>query len=364
MIPVYEPFLERDDEDAMISAVKSGWISSIGEYISRFEEDFARYIGTDTAVCTSNGTTALHLILDALEIGRGDEVIIPDLTFIATANAVQYTGAKVITCDVEPDTLTMCPMDLMRKLSPRTKAIIPVHLYGHPANMKALCETAKHAGVHLIEDCAEAHGATFGSQRVGSFGIASAFSFYGNKVITTGEGGMITVKCRDLDKKLRLKRDHGMSKHTRYYHEVIGFNYRMTNVQAALGCSQLAKIENIISRKREIFSLYKSHIAESGSITLNFEANWAKSVFWLVNIHSNMTSHEVKQITKQLKTEGIDTRPFFVPISQNPIYSDLPICKNASRIHEGSFSLPSSPKLNADDINFISDKLNEVLKYV
>ena len=364
MIPVYQPLFEDDDKKAMFNAIESGWISSLGSFVDTFEQKFAEYVGTSNAICTSNGTTALHLVLDSLGIGPGDEVIVPDLTFIATANAVKYTGAEVVTCDVDPNYLTICTKDLKTKISKKTKAIIPVHLYGHPADMDEIIKISKQYKLYVIEDAAEAHGATYNGKRVGSFGIAAAFSFYGNKIITTGEGGMITSNSDLLSEKMRLKRDHAMSKEKRYFHETVGFNYRMTNVQASLGCSQLAKIEKIILRKREIFSIYSSLLNLDKSISLNKQAKNAESVFWLINLHTTLRKDQIEKIQASLKKKGIDTRPFFVPISLNPPYKHLKDCLHSRRIYESSFSLPSGPTLSNQQIEYVALNVNEILKNV
>ena len=230
------------------------WVSSIGRYIDDFEAGFARYCGTEFALAVSNGTTGLHLALASLGLTPGDEVIVPDLTFVATANAVAYTGAKPVIADVDPDTLCIDPASVKSLISEKTKAIIPVHLYGHPADMDALMEIGASHGLEIIEDAAEAHGAKYKGRRVGGFGRCGVFSFYGNKVITTGEGGRLTTNDPAFYRRAKRLRDHAMSTQRRYFHEEIGFNYRLTNLQAALGVAQLERIDEFLDRRAEIMS--------------------------------------------------------------------------------------------------------------
>ena len=236
-ISLAQPQLSGNEYKYLMDAFLSTWISSIGSYISRFEETFSNYCGVKYGIATSNGTTALHLALSALDIGSGDEVIVPDITFAATINAVLYTGAVPVIVDVEEDSWCIDPDEIEKAITPKTKAIIPVHIYGQPCNMDAICAIARKNNLYIIEDCAEAHGAEWKNGKVGSFGIISCFSFFGNKVITTGEGGMCITDSIELNEKMRILRDHGMSRKKKYYHEVIGFNYRMTNLQAAIGLS-------------------------------------------------------------------------------------------------------------------------------
>jgi len=261
-IPISKPSITKKEIAYVTDAVRSGWVSSLGKYIDMFEEKFAAYCGTKYAVATSNGTTALHLVLAALGITARDEVIISDLTFVATGNAVKYTGAKVVTVDIEEETLCIKPEAIKKAITSKTKAIIPVHLYGHPANMEEINKIAKKHNLFVIEDAAEAHGAEVNGKKVGSLGHAGVFSFYGNKIITTGEGGMITTNDEELYKKMRYLRDHAMSKEKRYWHTEVGFNYRMTNLQAALGVAQLERIDELLAKKEEIFKWYQEGLKD------------------------------------------------------------------------------------------------------
>jgi perosamine synthetase len=363
-IPVSEPSITQKEIDYVLDAVKSGWVSSIGEYIEKFERRFAEFVGTKYALTTSNGTTGLHLALVTFGIGDGDEVIVPDLTFIATANAVTYTGAKPVFADVDPETWCIDPEDIRRKITSKTKAIIPVHLYGHPADMDAINEIAKEYGLFVLEDAAEAHGAEYKRKKVGSLGHAGVFSFYGNKIITTGEGGIITTNDEKFYERARYLRDQAMSKEKRYWHTDIGFNYRMTNIQAALGLAQLERIEELIEKKRQIFKWYKEYLGDIEGIRLNPEKEWAKNVYWMVcMVMDNNFGITRDELMKKLKEKGIDTRPFFYPISQMPMYNYGIINNVAYKISQVGLNLPSGVNLDKDEAEYICENIRKIIKY-
>ena len=252
MIPVAEPSFDEEELKNVVEAVKTGWISSKGKFVKEFEENFANFIGTKYGVATMNGTAALHLALKALNISKGDEVVIPDLGFIATANSVTYCNAKPILVDSHPDYWCIDPFKIEEKITQNTKAIIPVHLYGHPCDMDPIMEIAESHNLYVIEDAAEAHGAEYKGKIVGGFGDINCYSFFANKVITTGEGGMCLTDNDELYQKMILLRDHGMNPQKRYWHDFIGFNYRMTNLQGAVGVAQLKKIDKFLEKKRLI----------------------------------------------------------------------------------------------------------------
>ncbi len=296
----------------------------------------------------------MHLALVALGIGRGDEVIVPSLTFIATANAVHYTGATPVFADSESETWNIDPEEIARLISPRTKAIIPIHLYGHPANMGPILKLANQHALHVVEDAAEAHGALYKGQRVGSLGVINAFSFYGNKIITTGEGGMLTTNDDNLNEKVRYLRDHAMSTKKRYWHTEVGFNYRMTNLQASIGVAQMERIEEFISRKHWIAQMYNQGLQGVSFIQTPPEASWAKSVFWMYSI---LLADDFPigrdEVMTRLHDQGIDSRPFFYPIHLQPPYRDnmtLPIAENLAR---RGINLPSAVTLTEADIHRI-----------
>lgn len=352
-IPISQPSITDKEIDYVTDAIKSGWVSSLGKYIDIFEEKFAQYCGTKYAVATSNGTTALHLTLVSLGITENDEVIVPDFTFVATASAVRYIGAKVITVDIEEDTLCISPEAINKAITPKTKAIIPVHLYGHPANMREINSIAKEYNLFVIEDAAEAHGAEEKGKRVGGLSDAGIFSFYGNKIITSGEGGMITTNNKKLYKKLRYLRDHAMSKDKRYWHTEVGFNYRMTNLQAALGVAQFERIDELLAKKKEIFNWYKEELQHIKNIKLNFQKDDYKNVYWMICIE--LIGYNEKQrdnLLIQLKEKGIDGRPFFYPISDMPMYKK----SNTEVTHQvfrRGFNLPSYFDITKEQVKYI-----------
>ena len=360
-IPISQPTIGDNEIQYVTDAIKSGWVSSLGKYIDLFEEKFAKYCGTKYAIATSNGTTALHLTLASLGIKSGDEVIIPNFTFIATANAVKYTGAKVVTVDINQDSLCISTKAIISAITPKTKAIIPVHIYGHPAEMDLIIRIAKKNKLFVIEDAAEAHGAEINNKRVGGIGDAGVFSFYGNKIITSGEGGMITTNDQTLYEKIRYLRDHAMSKHKKYWHTEIGFNYRMTNLQAALGLAQFYRIDEIITKKKQIFNWYKNYLNGELNLKLNFERNGVKNVFWVICVEINgINEKERDDLIKKLKNKNIDSRPYFYPISDMPMYDecDTPITHST---YKRGLNLPSYFDLNENQVEYICKSLKEFL---
>ena len=366
MIPIAEPFLGEEELNNVIEAVKSGWISSKGEFIEEFEEKFARYCGRIYGVATSNGTVALHLALKALGIGKDDEVIVPDLTFIAVANAVTYCNAKPVFVDSHPDYWCIDPQRIEEKITSRTKAIILIHLYGHPCDMDPIIKTAEEHDLYVIEDAAEAHGAEYKGKKVGSFGVVSCFSFYGNKIITTGEGGMCLTNDEELVDKMRILRDHGMNPNKRYWYDVIGFNYRMTNLQAAVGVAQLKKLDEFIEKKREIAKWYFEELKdleENGLIKLHPEMLWAKCVYWmyciLVEDKFGMSRDE---LMKRLEENGIETRPFFYPMHVMPPHKNSEEFPTIEEISRKGINLPSSSGLKEEEIKFICNEIKKELE--
>jgi len=365
-IPVAEPCLGEEELKNVIEAVKSGWISSKGKFIEEFERGFAKYCGVKYGIATANGTVALHLALKALGIGRGDEVIVPTLTFIATANAVTYCNAKPVFVDSHPEYWCINPEKIEDKITKNTRAIIVVHLYGHPCDMDWIMDIAEDKGLYVIEDCAEAHGAEYKCRKVGSFGDIACFSFYGNKIITTGEGGMCITNNEELAEKMRILRDHGMSKHKRYWHEVIGFNYRMTNLQAAIGVAQLKKLDEFVKKKREIAKWYAEELKEleeKGLIKLHPEMNWAKCIYWMYSILiEDKAKVSRDDLMKMLEKNGIETRPFFVPIHMLPIYDSGKKLSVAEELAKKGINLPSGVKLKKEDISTVCSRIEKILK--
>jgi len=361
-LPIAEPNLCGKELDYVIDAVISTWISSTGKYILEFEDRFSKYCGVQYGVATSNGTTALHLALTALGIGIGDEVIVPDITFAATINAVLYTGATPVIVDIEQDSWCIDPKEIKRALSPKTKAIIPVHIYGQPCDMEQIMQIARENDLYVVEDCAEAHGAEYKGKKVGSFGDISCFSFFGNKVITTGEGGMCITNNKEYAERMKLYRDHGMSKDKKYYHEVVGFNYRMTNIQAAIGVAQLEKIDEILENRKKLENLYREKMKVIKGICLqkNDLAD-RKKITWIVTVYA-YTKEIKEKCIKSMKQKNIDVRPFFVPLSQMEIYKKYAFSNKIScKISDLGFNLPTSYKMCESDVIRVVDALNNVL---
>jgi perosamine synthetase len=360
-IPISKPFIGDREKELVLDALNSGWVSSIGKYIDEFEAGFARYCGTEYALAVSNGTAGLHLALAALNLQPGDEVIVPDLTFVATANAVAYTGATPILADIDPATLCIDPVSVKSLISEKTRAIIPVHLYGHPADMDALTEIGATHGVDIIEDAAEAHGAEYRGRRVGGLGKCGVFSFYGNKIITTGEGGMLTTNDREFYQRAKRLRDHAMSPQRRYFHEERGFNYRITNLQAALGVAQLERIDEFLGRRAEIMDWYSSEIATTDHVRLNRVKNWAKSAFWMVRLEVDWFDEGSRDAFMQaLKARGIDSRPYFCTMSSMPMYRQAPLPVSARKAQIG-LNLPSYYELTKSEVQRIAADVNGLL---
>lgn len=358
-ISVAQPVLNGNEYKYLMDAFLSTWISSTGKYITQFEDNFAEYCGTRFGVATSNGTTALHLALVALGIGKGDEVIVPDMTFAATINAVIYTGATPVIVDIEEDGWCIDPDEIEKALTKKTKAIIPVHLYGQPCDMGRIMEIARKHDLYVVEDCAEAHGAEWDGRKVGTFGNVGCFSFFGNKVITTGEGGMCITSDNALRDKMRVLRDHGMNKEKRYYHEVVGFNYRMTNMQAAIGCAQLERIEEILDKRSQIEKLYRDKLNDTPLVFQKDDLKCRKKITWLVSalIDENLRG---KLFEKMIKN-GIDTRSFFVPLSEMDIYrSYARSCPVAQKISRQGINFPTSQEVNKEVIDKIKEAIEEV----
>ena len=349
-IALAQPQLNGNEYNYLMDAFLSTWISSVGKYVTRFEEVFSRYCGVGYGIATSNGTTALHLALTALGIGKGDEVIVPDITFAATINAVIYTGATPVIVDVEEESWCIDPNEIRKAITAKTRAIIPVHIYGQPCDMGQICEIAQEHGIYVVEDCAEAHGAEWCDKKVGSFGVISCFSFFGNKVITTGEGGMCITNSNELADKMRLLRDHGMSRERKYYHEAVGYNYRMTNMQAAIGVAQMERIDEILEWRHLLEEKYRNIFA--GITGLQMQRNdfkKRKKIAWLVSILVDAQKRD--EIIENLKLNNIDARPFFTPLSEMEIYRKYAgNCMVSKKISKSGLNLPTTNEIDDEKI--------------
>jgi perosamine synthetase len=364
-IAVAQPVFGGKEKEYVMECLESGWISSIGSFIGEFEERFASYCGSAHGIATNNGTTALHLALAAAGVRPGDEVIVPTLTYIASANAVRYCGAIPVFVDSEPRTMNMDPDLIAAKITPRTKAIIAVHLYGHPVDMDPVLELAGRHGLLVIEDAAESHGAEYKGRRTGSLGTAATFSFYGNKTVTTGEGGMVTTSDSALGERLRLLRGQGMDPARRYWFNEVGFNYRMTNVAAAIGLAQMEQLEGFLRRRVAIAAGYTQLLRPlDGVMVLPCEQPWARHSHWSYAIVLRKSAGPDRDcLMKLLEADGIETRPVFYPMHQMPPYAEpegrYPVADELSR---RGICLPMHAALTDDDIEYIAASLKARLR--
>jgi perosamine synthetase len=367
-IPLVQPELNGNELEYVTDCIQSGWISSNGKYVRRFEEDFGEYVGCRHTLAVSNGTVALHLSLVALGVGPGDEVIVPDLTFAASVNAILYTGATPVLVDVDPKTMTIDPDLVAAAITSRTRAIMPVHLYGYPADMGRLMTQANRHSLLVIEDCAEALGSRYQGAHVGTFGDAATFSFYGNKTITTGEGGMLLFRNPVIRDRAKMLRDHGMSSERRYWHEEVGFNYRLTSIQAAIGVAQLEKIDSFVNRKLWIAAQYDKHLADIAQLQLPMELKGSQGLnsYWLYTIVlAPEYDNRRDEILDLLKNDGIEARPVFFPMHRMPPYMQYGKAGErysvANHLSDGGISLPSSVSVTENEIERVCAVLRSVL---
>ena len=365
-IPVAAPALIGNERKYVLDCLETSWISSNGEYIGRFEKAFAEFCGTRSALACANGTVALHVALLGLGVQAGDEVIVPSLTYVATANAVSYCGATPVLVDSEPVTWNMDPSQIDALITPRTKGIIVVHLFGHPVDMDPVMEIAEQHGLFVLEDAAEAHGAEYKGRRVGSIGHAATFSFYGNKIITTGEGGMVVTNDDALAARVRQLKGQGMQPGSRYWFPVVGYNYRMTNIEAAIGLAQLEDIDWHLARRRENAEWYFEFLKDCDRVRLQPEMPWARNVYW---INSVVLDESVPlgrdEVMEALADQGIESRPFFYPMHVLPIYQGIagpagyPV---ADALSSRGINLPSSANLTREDVRYVSECLTAILQ--
>jgi perosamine synthetase len=361
-IPIYEPDLGKKEKRYVNKCLDTNWISSQGKFIHKFEKSFSKYCNVLYGVSTSNGTTALHLALLALDIKEGDEVILPNFTFISSANVIKHCNAKPIFVDCKKDG-TIDPDLIEKKITNKTKVIMPVHLYGTPCDMDPILKIAKKYNLYIVEDCAEAHGAEYKGRKVGSFGNIGCFSFYANKIITTGEGGMCVTNNKSIAEKINLLKNHGMSTKKKYWHEIIGFNYRMTNIQAAIGLAQLSKINRFIRLKRRNAKLYNSLLKDVKGIILPKESKYSKNVYWMYSILLEDTYPISRdEFILRLRLKGIDSRPFFYPVTSMPSYKSNEKFLITEDLSKKGINLPSSATLTKKEIIYISKKINELSK--
>lgn len=358
--PVYRPSLKGNELKYVSDCVESTWISSKGKYVQLFEKQFAEYLHAGDATSVCNGTVALHLALLALNIGPGDEVIVPTFTYIASVNAIAYVGATPVFVDSLPDTWQMDPADVERKITGRTRAVMAAHIYGHPCEMDALQTICKRHGLFLVEDCAEAIGSRYHNRLMGTLGDIAAFSFFGNKTITTGEGGMLTSSSKELIDRVRKLKNQGLSK-VEYWHDEIGYNYRMTNICAALGVAQLERIEPIMKDKIRIADRYRKQF-EGTSVEMQGEAANVLNSYWMCSVLIPEAGQR-DALRAFLAQSGIETRPLFYPVHTMGMYAglssgDFPV---ASSLSSRGVNLPSYPDLTDEEVIFIAD---QVVKFI
>lgn len=367
MIRVCEPELGEEEVKNVVNCIKSGMISGHArDYIDEFEKKFSSYCGKQFGIATTSGTTALHLAMASLGIKDGDEVITSTLTNIATAFAIVYTGATPVAVDSEPETWNIDVTKIEERVNKRTRAILPVHIYGHPCDMEPLLAISRRHNLFVVEDAAEAHGAEYKGKKAGGIGDIGCFSFYANKIITTGEGGMVVTDDDHIAEMAGLLKNLANAKERRFLHHHIGFNYRMTNIQAALGVAQMAKLDEFINKRRYIAGLYNSRLKDVPGITLPPEKPWAKNVYWMYSIliedEFGMSRDE---LMTRLDEKGIETRTFFIPINRQPAFHKMGLfngesCPVAEELSEKGLYLPTGSGLTEEQIDYTCDMIIKV----
>ena len=363
MIPIYIPYLNKKAKKYVSKCIDTNWISSQGTYVLKFEKALAKYHNVKYCIATSGCTSALHLAIKSLNIGKGDEVICPDLTFIAPANMIMLSGAKLKLVDINSETLAIDHEKIKNKITKRTKAIVVVHQFGHSADMDPIMRIARKYNLKVIEDNAESIGGKYKGEKLGTIGDVATLSFYANKIITSGEGGAILTNSKKIAEKCYVLRDHGMSRTSnpikRYMHIDLGFNYRMTNMQAAVGFSQLEIINKVLKKRNTQMLLYKKYLSQIGEIKVRSFKNWCSPVHWMTTLTINKKNLRNKLIYFLFK-EGVDARPVINPVHQAlhfKKYFNKKEFKNSINISKNSLHLPSSTYLKESEIKFICNKI-------
>jgi perosamine synthetase len=366
-IRIAAPDLSGSEEAFLLDAFRSTWISSTGPYVDRFERDFAELCGTSSSVAVCNGTVALHLALLALDVRPGDEVLVPSLTYVATANAVRYVGAEPVFVDVDPLTWCIDPALLEDAVTPRTKGIIAVHLYGHPADMDAINHIAAVHGLWVVEDAAEAHMARYRGRPTGGLARVGTFSFYGNKVFTSGEGGAVTVSDPHLELRLRTLRGQGVDPRRRYHFPVTGYNFRLTNLACAILCAQLDRRDAIMARRQAIFARYRRAFENVSGLGLQPRAPWAEPTPWLFCVTVDVNDFRVSrdELCALLELRGIETRPFFIPLHRLPPFREGSLKRNemlptTDRLAATGLNLPTHGMMTDDDVDRVIDEMLQI----
>jgi perosamine synthetase len=368
MIPVAEPLITERDKELVNDALASGWISSAGKFLDQFEERWAAFCGMPYGVAVSSGSVALDVAVNLLDLAPGDEVIMPTFTIISPAQSVIRAGGIPVLVDVTPRTWQMEAGQIEAKITPRTKAILVVHIYGHPADMDPILEIARRHGLVVIEDAAEVHGAEYKGHRCGGLADISTFSFYANKLVTTGEGGMVLVRSVAHAERARSLRNLCFQKKQRFLHDELGYNFRLTNLQAALGVGQIERIDDIIARKRAIATAYTNLLKDTPGIQLPVEEPWAKNVYWVYGIVLDETSKlPAETLAGRLREHGIETRPFFLGMHEQPVFRQMGLFKNehypvAESLARQGLYIPSGLTLTDHQISVVASAVKESLK--
>jgi perosamine synthetase len=365
-IALAAPDLQGREEEYVVQAVRSTWISSTGEFINRFEKDFSVMAGTGQTVAVCNGTVALHLALLALDVRPGDEVLVPSLTYIATANAVRYVGAEPVFVDVDPETWCIDPKLLEASITRRTKGIIAVDLYGHPADMDAINRIAAVHGLWVVEDAAEAHTALYKGRPTGGLAKIGSFSFFGNKIFTCGEGGALTLNDPGLALRIRTLRGQGMDPDRRYFFPVTGYNFRLTNVACAILCAQIERKDEILAKRRNVFTGYRQRLSNIPGIGFQPVAPWAVPAPWMfcLTVDHVQYGHTRDELMAYLKENGVDSRPFFIPLHTLPPFRQESLQRKEAlpvtdRLAAAGFNLPTHAGLTESDLDYICSIIRE-----
>ncbi len=367
MIPVSEPLVTAREVEFVLDCLRTGWISSAGKYLEQFETGWAEYCNMPYGIAVSNGTTALQIAVRLLDLQPGDEVIMPTFTIISCAQAVTYCNGIPVLVDSNPYNWQMDVTQIESKITPRTRAIMPVHTYGHPTDMDPVLDIAKKYGLMVIEDAAEAHGAEYKGRKCGGFGDISIFSFYANKLITTGEGGMVLTKREDLAERTRSLRNLCFQKKQRFLHDELGYNYRLTNIQAALGVAQLERIDQIVERKRAIAAAYAEQLKDIEEIELPIEEPWAKNVYWVYGIIlKENTGINAAQFAQKLAEKSIETRPFFLGMHEQPVFHKVELFINekypvAERLARQGLYIPAGLTIRESEIEQVCEAIRDIL---
>lgn len=370
MIPVSEPLIGEEEYKYVLDCLETGWISSGGMYIDEFESRWAEYCGMKHGVAVSNGSVALSAAIACLDMRPGDEVIMPTFTIISCANAIVESGATPVLVDADPQTWAMDVTQIAGKITDRTKAIMPVHIYGHPVDMEPIWQLANYHNLIIVEDAAEAHGAEYKGRKCGGLADVSCFSFYANKIISTGEGGMVLTSDEGMAERLRAERNLAFRSERRFYHTELGHNYRLTNVQAAIGLAQLERIEEHVDRKRNMSKAYSEGLQDLPQLQLPIEKDWAKNVYWMYGVVlTEEVPFDAANFAQHLLERGIQTRPFFLGMHEQPVFNERGLFRReqypiAEHIAQRGLYLPSGLTLTETQIEQVVDAVHSVFNEV